>query len=214
MFLSLFNAPSQNIQAESLPIIYSRISGIVWPFNLYNKTAPYCANHSTFQTEFSFQLINHSNSSVTIENNCTILFFLNVSAELLEGEVDTSTDTNSCPIAITYDLLPGVNNYTYKKNIHFNQANISRFPIGNYTLSYSLLGQGDFDFYAYKLYLKVTEDLVEISQEDGSLEIILINEKEIEELTDLTETPIAFIASVLGLILTAPIIVKFRKKKK
>ncbi len=213
VLISMNNIPIQTSHAETSPIIYSRISAISWPFTLFDSTNPSLVNYSTFQTEFTFQLINPTNTSITIANNCTILFALNASAELLDGEIATITDTNSCPYAITYDLLPGVNEYTYRKNIHFQEANLTSFPLGNYTLAYALLGEGDFEFYAYKLYLKITEDLVEISQEDGSFEITIVNDKEIDDLPNLTETPIAFITILLGLIL-APLVVKYRKKKK
>lgn len=213
VLFSLFNTPLQNNHAEPLPTIYSRISGIVWPFNFYTKTAPAYANDFTFQTEFTFQLINPSSSDVAISNNCTILFILNVSAELFEGKIDTSTDTSSCPYSITYYLVPGVTNLTVRQNIYFHNVNITSFPLGEYTLTFDLVGEGDFNFYAYKLFLNVTEDFVVISQEDGSFEIEIINEKETEETTNLAETPIAYITAILGLLLVSPLIIKYKKRR-
>ncbi len=136
----------------------------------------------------TFQLINPSLENVTATNSNSRIFFLNISAELLKENISVSIDTTGYGIVTSMDIVSGTINITEATCIFFHKSNLSGFPLGNYSLSYPLLRNGNFIFHPYKLYMEVTNDYVHIFQEDQSFDITIYNDTGVSETSDLFAT--------------------------
>ena len=206
----LFSFPPPSTQAETLPLVYSRIAKICWPFEYVSDPED---SYSVFSSVMTFQLINPSSYNVTAWNGHSRIFALDVSAELFEENITVSTDTGGFAIPVSMEIPPGITNITLEPKLYFHKANLTNFPLGNYSLWYTLLGDGNFRFHAYKLYLEVTQDYVLISQEDGSFEILITDETETFDSNITTQISFPLIAAVFVLLLLVPLMSRRKRNE-
>ena len=166
-----FSTSFGEIALDNSSFVSSKIVKISWPFEIISDPDEY----TVFSSEMTFQLNNPTSSNVTVLSGNSRIFYLKVLAELENKNIEVFTETTGWGIPNFFNIIPGITNITQETTMWFNQPNLSHLPYGNYSLSYDLLQWNNISWYAYNLYLEVTENKVTISQEDGSFTVVIFN---------------------------------------